>query len=777
MQRTGSERHNHLSRLVHVIMAIISIGAPGATRTYSVVPGSYSESNADPIANRVDTSGEFKIVDGWSEWVMENWQAGLGHVDPTSGGFLYAECETRIKNKIFLSPRMGLAGDSSIRDGVSGYASEEINSDITIGSSGTYEKVALWFAGATTVNGAWLFLYEAEDSINDEITVELRDGNDVSSASLVDTGTITPTAADRPGGMWYHVDVSGAVASPSAWLIIYPTTSSSITFPNNNGGLASTDNETYDGASWSADSTVHVYHAVHTTDDDMGSPTIVSHFKLFNSNLYLAMSTLLWKKDAANEDQWDLVSDRSNDIVSLEVWNNELYIAKGTNGIDKMTTGESFSNQAVNTTLLKAWGQNIYRSYQNDLYYSSDGSTWSSAIQVGPDGYEIRGMAGLNQDLYMSTDQGLYILAPGDIPYPLIQWDSTDQYNGVSMVTHENAIYMIVNNRVVRFSSSGLLEDIWIRPDDGIANNRIGYVHNLTVVYGQVWASVQSSTEDIVTVWAWNGEGWHHVAMPHHGATATALTAGFHPLLWDRTNGRVYTVDNGVNKTFALPISTHTNNPLRDSSSEYRPFGWIEWDKFWGGPRVLQKDWESISIWGDNLSVASSVDVYYISQDVVGIGGSITWQLLGSITSDGQELRWDQSSVSRPNSQWLKLGLLLKTTDRTATPVIESVVVKFLAKYPARKRWQFDIEAYDNKQEPDGTVNDYTGAQQRSHLTTMQERVPPFIFTDIDGTSYEVSNASRATTIVDDEYYNSSNQYKTVHRFVIEMVTDSAYSP
>jgi hypothetical protein len=86
----------------------------------------------------------------------------------------------------------------------------------------------------------------------------------------------------------------------------------------------------------------------------------------------------------------------------------------------------------------------------------------------------------------------------------------------------------------------------------------------------------------------------------------------------------------------------------------------------------------------------------------------------------------------------LRLGLLLKTTDITASPRINAIVCKYQPMVMDRERWVLPIVVADNQEMRDGTVNVQTMAQQLTHLKSLVNSVAPIVYTDVDGLEYNV---------------------------------------
>jgi hypothetical protein len=198
-------------------------------------------------------------------------------------------------------------------------------------------------------------------------------------------------------------------------------------------------------------------------------------------------------------------------------------------------------------------------------------------------------------------------------------------------------------------------------------------------------------------------------------------------MLYDRETARIW-VGTAAGKVASVPLSAAADNPVKSALSRYAPYGWMETPRYTGGLMEVTKDLESIYIDGD-FPTGTSVDLYW--QDDASTG----WEQLGSVTAGGTEVRW---TSNRPNTKGLRLGLLLRTTDETATPLIRAVRVKYMAMVKDRYRWAFTVRVGDNLETVDGKIEYYNADAQRAALWTAAQSVPPVTFTDLDGTEYTV---------------------------------------
>jgi hypothetical protein len=366
----------------------------------------------------------------------------------------------------------------------------------------------------------------------------------------------------------------------------------------------------------------------------------------------------------------------------------------------------------------------------------------------------------MNGDVYLGCDDGLYRCAPGDFIEGIVPWQIS-QFNGRSMCSYGGALYVVVHGRVWRYGQEGSWRDVWVSRDDDLPANRLGEVIEVISTDIGVAALVNSGSGGRSSVWMYQDEGWHHLA--------TLPTTSGSTMFYERTTYRLW-VGTSDGQMFGVYMPVNALNPYNDTSSRYMPAGWLEQDRFYGGQYLLDKDFESVTIVGDNLSANVNVKVYWQDE------GSTAWELLGTADSDGEELRWS-NHTTRPQGKWVKLGLLLSTNDADETPRVRAVVLKFLPMVNDRIRDSVTITLKNYIQMPDGAPDTYTLAQQLAHIQSMVERVIPFIYEDPLGVQYEARITDYQMKIDQFGHENGANVNKEMEvTLVIEQVPDSTYT-
>lgn len=729
---------------------IVKLGATAATlREYTTEKTgdgiAWERGPASPFAARVNSSGKYDEIDIWNEWVQEDWQAGVGRVDPEAGGYLFSTLETRVPSQVILSPQVQQC-DARDLDGTTAdcrYIPDNIAGTVSGGNS---LRVACPFTTpAAFVDGSIAYYFYARLNSNVDINIEVWSNSSGSPGTSLDSGSTT-SRNDDYDFRWWGVTIPTTSLSNSTlyWLVFDVTGVDAV------GGTAEiaygtsgydTASKSWNGSSWVTLTGQYLvyttgHHSLDTLTSDQGAGTF-----RFNGALYSYKGERLYKLDVANN-QMDVVNSitGTGDITSHAIFGPTVYFGRATGNYTTMDTAESFA-AAGTTRKLFLEAEYLYGTWQNDLYYSSDGSTWSSAFQIGSDAHEIRGMAGMGDSLYLATDKALWRFAPGDQVEWVSDFGSVDSNNGVGMIEYQGRLYIPAGGRLFRFDPSGQMMDIWVNRDDDLPTTKVGKIvalarmNNWLVAYTLADGDYNVS-RGFPSLWAWQEEGWHLLANVYQ--RNEDFTQTYQSIYYDRGTSRLWwSTDMGSLQY--TEIDDYTINPFNLSSYVYMPFGWLQQDRFYGGQYLLDKSWESVTIVGDNLSTDVHVKVYWQDEgSVVDSVGVTHWELLGTADSDGEELRWTDYDT-RPSGRWIKLAFRLQTNDGDKTPRVRAVVVKFLPMVNDRIRDNVTLTLHSNVEMPDGTPDAYTLAQQLTHIQSLIESVDPIIYEDPFHDQYEVT--------------------------------------
>lgn len=751
----------------------IKLGSVGALRDYMIQNlNLYSKSPANQFAAKLSTGGgNYDDLQNWSYFVMDDWRAGVGKKDPEGGGFLYGELETRYPNRLTLPNAIHLANQESVSYPQNyGYQpGKDLYPDntITIGLEQTIEKVAHQVSGtANATNTLYVSLWLPHGNQEVTVTAYSDDGGSpgVPSAALsfggFEIGT-TIITEDRPGHGLYtcKLEYAGNFQADTLYhIVIEPTTTDDLlVLPINTLAAESTDCfSTYNGTSWSNYTGGAFLHGVMFCNDS----NLVTEAVRFNGKQYIVNAGYLWVKDSDSVD-WDVLAPFN--ITDICVVGNELWIAKGTaSNMTFMDTAESETDSGVQADFLLVANGYVWRSLGGDVYYTADGSTWTGPIAVTWNGFEVRSMASLNDYLYCSTDDGLYYVGFGDIVGYITSWPTIDSTNGVGMINHQGNLFIPVQQSLYRYDGTTMLP-IGIDQGEGLPQNRLGLVKWLISLNNWLVAIVATvESDNPSTVWAYNDQGWHHLATIPSGSGAV-VAGGYN------VTDRALYVGGSSGQIWRLPIADSANfNNISAYPTPKMPGGWLETDWFFGNLLEVQKDCESIYVTGDGLDSTHTVKVYWKDDD------STEWELLGTVDSGRKELRFDDYTT-RPDTRQIKLGFLLETDDDDA-PIVRGIRLKYHPMVSDWFRWSFPLLLSDGQELLGGEINIYTREEMEAHLDSLIKQVPPFIFEDLSGVQYEVKLMGCQVQLMDYEYLYDGPDYNLIYMMTIEQIRPDEYA-
>jgi len=753
-------------------------------------PQAYRRYPANQMAPKLGQGqSEYRDLTSWEAWIVENWQAGIGQ-KAEDEGFLYGEVDSRVPNQLILPPALRL---TDARDEVGSvtdirYMPTSYPNTLTVGNSDV-QRVSIYIKADSSLNLTALWFYA---SIRASITVELFavDANKLPTGNVIDSATIAPVSNDH-SFRWYKAAITETLSGVYA-IVLRPTVAG--TSFQLACGASYTDAVTgiYDGASWAEDTTY--YPAFFTDVHKLNSGASITDVVRFHDQTYMACGNQLYKYDSTN-DQWDAVgSTRSAAITDLEVVDNKLFIGLGdSTNHDTMNVSEAFSAASSAGRIFYNAGRYLWKAVSLSVYYSNNGTTWSSPISIGRRGHIVRGIAEADGDLYVATDDGLFLIAPGDVAVGITPWGAPDSGSGVDMLAHQGILYTPVAGQYLQING-GAVRNLWtIRKDElpSWASGRI--VSACTTLNWPIVVVKPDRADGFASVWAWQDQGWHHLTLLPQGVTPAVIR-------YDRANQRLWIgTSNGL--TFSIYLSNYLINPYEDPAARFAPFAWFETNWFSAGILESNKDIESLYLRSRNLTADRTIKAYWQDDDsyqieylgdengdYIGdedddyIGDDIiTWNYLGEYSEDREEKRWNLAGI-RPNTREIRLGFLFSSRSNEETPKLEGHRLKFHIMIQDWLAWDLpiDVSGFENQRQQmlDGKMQNYTAAEQIAHLDSLVVgRVPPFIFMDIDGKQYEVKAKQGIFTPEKVEYFGEQLQFHGVYNVQLEAVHDAPYVP
>jgi hypothetical protein len=322
----------------------------------------------------------------------------------------------------------------------------------------------------------------------------------------------------------------------------------------------------------------------------------------------------------------------------------------------------------------------------------------------------------------------------------------------------------------MRYDPSGAMINVGINAKEELPADLQGTVSRLFPTNYFLLAIVEAaSSTGHSSLWAYNVDGWHclGIAPMGLGSAGLAIDRDAEYLYWG--------LDRLVLMRTNFPGSI--NNPVRNLSDlVLARDGWVEYDRFYGGHRSLNKDIDRIYI--DTERAGQNVHVYWMDDQhyadyTAGHNGTMGWQYLGTVASGETTIQFP--ATARPDDKSFRLALRLSTVDAgdTGPPVVRGVSVKYSTNVADRWRWVLPILVSDEQQFPDGSLNQYTAEEQKAHLDTLIAETPPLRYIDLDGTEYTVKVTGASRNVVRYDWLKGADapRIQYVYTLTIEEIT------
>lgn len=197
--------------------------------------------------------------------------------------------------------------------------------------------------------------------------------------------------------------------------------------------------------------------------------------------------------------------------------------------------------------------------------------------------------------------------------------------------------------------------------------------------------------------------------------------------LGDGVSNIVWDIEEVGNTVFFL-----ARNGIYKTNQRYQSNGFLDSSRIGGNTPLIDKIWSSITVETEQLDGAHTIRLYITSA----VEQDEQWTSLGEMTkADGlkKEFVLPQGFFA----PWIRYRIELITTDDTKTPVVKSVMVKYVPTAINKWQWAFGILAYDNLLLMDKIREKRRGSEIMNDLLALRgEGVIQFV--DVDETQYDV---------------------------------------
>ena len=430
--------------------------------------------------------------------------------------------------------------------------------------------------------------------------------------------------------------------------------------------------------------------------------------------------------------------------------------------IDDFAYGTDAPPTGVQMPLIfHVFGGLLYATQGNNVYYTAGSGqdetypdaphtwAWIGPIRVGSFDDEITGIAGLlyqelgQRYVYIATQSHLHVILPGDVPFGLTAWPSTDRLNGIGMKTFYNKIYVPIGGDLFAIQGNGDTLGVGVDNNNyGLPCGKVGTHYDVATAPNMPIATVKAFN-GISTVWANKASGWHYLAK---------LPVGEKPngTYYSATYGRLF-VGTESGTVMHCYLGNLTRDPRLDPAYRFDPTGIIDLGWYNGALVEQVKYWHSAFCDAGNLTDETSVRLIYQwdqddKGDLCAEDDYSNWAELGRLSYDQQELLIANCTLA---SKRFRLAAILRTTDPTNTPVVRAMGVRYTPKILSRRRWSINVSF------PSQCLNDASGVEIEGYdqqeteawMKRIEESQTPVRFTDLNNRNYLVlvTGASQRT--------------------------------
>ena len=703
----------------------IKLGFAGDLREYVLVdPDSYTESLVNPMGVKTTTgAGSYDSYEGWAHWVQEGWSLGVGTDPKEPGGFEFGEIDSRYTERLFLLPRIWPTNTKTRDDSSSTWNHPgNYEYEFKCGPSEEYTSIAIPLGiFSSDIENVWIYQCY-DDSLTTD--VELWTGASWPTAQVA-TATLTGDSTTRRSGYRYGA-FSPAITGNGAsnyWLVVTPTTTA--TFPANTGSFpASTSLKIYQSGAWRDVAGGSIYRPFFLTDVDR-LPATVTAASTFNGEFYVGLSDgKIYKRTGADDEEYyTLVDTAAAGILQFIEWWDQLIIIEDGSAAEAMSTGEVLSTLSFTAQIATIHRGYFWYGTDNQAFYDSTqtlNTPSTATLDFFPGNEKIRGMAGLADNIIISTDSALWNITPGDLIEGISKWDYPSEDHGKGMIYREGSIFIPYGDALLRYSDNVPISNVWIR-DVPLPTSRTGDIVDLLTTNKELIMLLNSDGQS--TAWSWNYQGWHCIAVFPPGVSLTKA-------VYDYSSTRIYYLtEQGI--TFWSLAARTDQIATFQTGTQFEPDAWMDTGEYFADLYTVEKDIESIQIFGNDISTTTPVTIFWKDDD------STDWERLGTISGPGQLIRWNDPDT-RPATLGIRLGLLLRTSNEALSPEIKAIVMRH---YPTiTDRWQYRMPLILSPKGAGlgGKVNTREVDDMKDHLDTLVGATPPVRLVGYDGLEREV---------------------------------------
>jgi len=359
---------------------------------------------------------------------------------------------------------------------------------------------------------------------------------------------------------------------------------------------------------------------------------------------------------------WSAV-DLGADAVAakdLLVFGSHLFIATSATAETMIASG-SMGNCGVERTHLAAWDEKLWGSLGHQIFSTTDGSTWGSAVNVGDSSTNIISMRPFAQRLYIGKEDGLFYYDGTDVMQMIDCRNRLYSGNFIDLAEWEGYLYFNILRRIYKFSETAIVD---ITPEMYGSVTKEGYGYGLpkslfaspTALY----VGFDLSENDYPCVLAYNGVGWHPVYKGDSGDTfyGGGYSAEQDFLLFNDTDG-----------TWVRSLPSMSDLP----AAPFAATGALITPRFDGNMPMVPKAVKSVTLHTRDVNTAQKITVQYRKD------GETAWTNAGDVTSSPSgEISLDAAAGAIEVTSDIQFKFILSTASTGNTPVVEHMSALWL---------------------------------------------------------------------------------------------------
>jgi hypothetical protein len=476
--------------------------------------------------------------------------------------------------------------------------------------------------------------------------------------------------------------------------------------------------------------------------------------------------------DATNNYWTDLNCGVATTITDAAYYGGIVYVAQGTtaaarewNGSGWAAVTNNWEADILGVGLVPYAGDKgswaLWRSNpdnKNQISYSLNGDTFSTAITVGDTASYVTWMGSFMGDLFVGKQDGLWVVGQDGKPSEVLPfWSQRDTNNfAASSVWHKNQLFMNVLSDLWRFDGNEVRSIgpnaltlpiteglVWAQGGPGFATTKQGKFADLLPCTNWLLGAWDcgSNSSAYSLILAYNGIGWHEVqrtAAVNKRMRALAYTpAGIveaESRLW-------FGEDTAVN--YCL-MPDYSDNPWAWASQSFAAQGYLETSWFDADLRKTTKDWGAVTIEADSIATGKTITVLYkVDNDVNWLGGtSGDWHTSTGADTTGtiSSTTKNQATLYFPPSTYgyrIKFQIQFDTNAPTVSPRLTAFLLRYDIVSDNVYGFQFAIKC-TNGSRLDGKPMGKKWQTQVTDFWTTAEKKEPVVLYDPQNTAWTV---------------------------------------